>query len=820
MQWANKAELINGVTENTLVPQGYATRAQVAAILYRFCTTMAGVTETYTVTFDYNYKDAEADKTVSVKDGDTVSAPEAPSRSGYTFDGWFTKAEGGSKFDFKTAVTGDLTLYAHWSAQSTGGGGGGGSTPAPDPSVATVTNETELKNALADVSKTTIKLGADIALTNTLDVSRNVTINGSGHTLSVADGQQYILSMSNGAKVDNVIFQTPGAARDNGAILITGEDVTVNNCTFNRDSTQNEAIAITSTYYGHTDQQITNITITNNKINDMKYGMYFNSLNNATITGNTITNTRYNGINIAADKEGEENKASNITVTGNTMTGISSANYNDPLYSSGISIGTNSDNKTIVVKENNITMLNDKQPVYFAAASADLKAALADPAVTKIDLTGMTVGAEDRYDVYNVDHAVTITGGTVYGSFVVNTDDVAFKGVTINNKITANDNGAAKNGINAYTDNLTVTGCTFTAKTAEEQGESNGIVIFPKTAAGSYTITDNTFNGYKVSIRNNMYCSAGIFVAEGFPMDKKPFFTDVTGNSAALTTKPDTAMADNTFTDCAYGYVRQDGFGWDEIAVGQTTRYAIVCNADALENAVKYAGQNAVVKMADDIALSNTLEVTQTITIDGNGKTLSASAGETAMNGNLICVGSVAGCTLTLNNVTADASAAGVDSSNANVAVRVTPQDHLLGNLAAANVNFIAKVSNTATAGDAFAIQVGASNAPTATKITLTDCTADCKGAKNGDLTANERGYILGMNSPVTADSSITGCSKKNDGMFDFFTVNGIANIGSTKPYMTDLQNGMHWRDQGESNKEYNGSAWVAITGTAPTAEE
>ncbi len=38
MQWANNAGLINGIDASTLAPKGSATRAEVACILYRFCT--------------------------------------------------------------------------------------------------------------------------------------------------------------------------------------------------------------------------------------------------------------------------------------------------------------------------------------------------------------------------------------------------------------------------------------------------------------------------------------------------------------------------------------------------------------------------------------------------------------------------------------------------------------------------------------------------------------------------------------------------------------------------------------------------------------
>ena len=41
MKWAIKTELVNGTSETTLSPKATATRAQVAAILMRFCENVA-----------------------------------------------------------------------------------------------------------------------------------------------------------------------------------------------------------------------------------------------------------------------------------------------------------------------------------------------------------------------------------------------------------------------------------------------------------------------------------------------------------------------------------------------------------------------------------------------------------------------------------------------------------------------------------------------------------------------------------------------------------------------------------------------------------
>ena len=50
--------------------------------------------------------------------GNKVSAPADPTRAGYRFDGWYTEKDGGEKYDFDTVVTGDITLYAHWTADT------------------------------------------------------------------------------------------------------------------------------------------------------------------------------------------------------------------------------------------------------------------------------------------------------------------------------------------------------------------------------------------------------------------------------------------------------------------------------------------------------------------------------------------------------------------------------------------------------------------------------------------------------------------------------------------------------------------------------
>lgn len=75
--------------------------------------------ETYVVTYAAN--GGSAVDSVSVVNGKTLSRPENPVRSGYTFVGWYTDENYTVPFLFGTqAVTSDMTLYAQWAEKIPG----------------------------------------------------------------------------------------------------------------------------------------------------------------------------------------------------------------------------------------------------------------------------------------------------------------------------------------------------------------------------------------------------------------------------------------------------------------------------------------------------------------------------------------------------------------------------------------------------------------------------------------------------------------------------------------------------------------------------
>ena len=80
------------------------------------------LTSNHTVTFD-SAGGSEVES-LTVPYGGTIS-PTSPTKSGYTFAGWYL---GDTKYDFSTPVTANLELTVHWTRNSSGGGGGGTTT--------------------------------------------------------------------------------------------------------------------------------------------------------------------------------------------------------------------------------------------------------------------------------------------------------------------------------------------------------------------------------------------------------------------------------------------------------------------------------------------------------------------------------------------------------------------------------------------------------------------------------------------------------------------------------------------------------------------
>jgi uncharacterized repeat protein (TIGR02543 family) len=97
-------------------------------------------TNNYTVTWDAN--DGTGNTTSVNKDYNTpIGTLPTPGRTGYTFEGWYTDKEGGTKITESTLVTGNVTYYAHW-------GVGALSTSVPESEVAGIIGTLQPKQTI------------------------------------------------------------------------------------------------------------------------------------------------------------------------------------------------------------------------------------------------------------------------------------------------------------------------------------------------------------------------------------------------------------------------------------------------------------------------------------------------------------------------------------------------------------------------------------------------------------------------------------------------------------------------------------------------
>lgn len=97
--WYSDSALTSQFNFNTVITNNITLYAKWAVI-------------TYTVTFESNGGPEVEPQTVIA--GETATRPSSYSRTGYTFDGWFTESELTNEFDFTTLITGNITLYAGW----------------------------------------------------------------------------------------------------------------------------------------------------------------------------------------------------------------------------------------------------------------------------------------------------------------------------------------------------------------------------------------------------------------------------------------------------------------------------------------------------------------------------------------------------------------------------------------------------------------------------------------------------------------------------------------------------------------------------------
>ena len=104
-----------GLYKNVKISVKTLDKVIVGGILILIALVLYGVANNgYTITFD-SRGGTDVPAQVDMMYGDYVAEPEAPTREGYTFGGWFTDERCTYQWDFEESQVGySITLYANW----------------------------------------------------------------------------------------------------------------------------------------------------------------------------------------------------------------------------------------------------------------------------------------------------------------------------------------------------------------------------------------------------------------------------------------------------------------------------------------------------------------------------------------------------------------------------------------------------------------------------------------------------------------------------------------------------------------------------------
>ncbi|MBQ5951836.1 MAG: InlB B-repeat-containing protein [Lachnospiraceae bacterium] len=169
--------------------QGWYTAASGGSQVSASTTMGSGNTTVYAHWAAYVYKvtlnangGSVSPSSINVVYGEAYGSLPTPTRSGYTFQGWYTAASGGSQVSSSTTMgAGDVTIYAHWTAAT-----------VTVPSFAGKTESTATSWCTSNGLTYTVNRA------NNYEVAKGYVV--SNTTGSVAVGSKITINVSNGAK--------------------------------------------------------------------------------------------------------------------------------------------------------------------------------------------------------------------------------------------------------------------------------------------------------------------------------------------------------------------------------------------------------------------------------------------------------------------------------------------------------------------------------------------------------------------------------------------------------------------------------------------
>ncbi len=99
--------------------------------------------------------------------GDKLTKPETPVKDGYTFAGWYKDSACTQAWDFETGISGDMTLYAKWTAAGSSGETEATTAPTATSTAVTTPQPTKTQTAAATTSAPQATTAAGVSPTLT-----------------------------------------------------------------------------------------------------------------------------------------------------------------------------------------------------------------------------------------------------------------------------------------------------------------------------------------------------------------------------------------------------------------------------------------------------------------------------------------------------------------------------------------------------------------------------------------------------------------------------------------------------------------------------
>ena len=190
---------------------GWYTAASGGTKIYASTTITANVTyyahwtaKKYTVTFNAN-GGTVSPTTRTVTHGGAIGSLPTPTRSGYTFAGWYTTANGGTKISSSKMITANVTYYAHWTAN-----GGGFSLSGTYQADKARTLSGAAFSGSEAVGVVSLKVGK---------ANRAKTFRVSG-TLTTLDGKKHTIKSTSATQGNGVLTISGVAVRDYGTMTL------------------------------------------------------------------------------------------------------------------------------------------------------------------------------------------------------------------------------------------------------------------------------------------------------------------------------------------------------------------------------------------------------------------------------------------------------------------------------------------------------------------------------------------------------------------------------------------------------------------------